>query len=108
MGLGPATRDLAAFIVSSLSVDDRRSALDDLLHAYSVQLAERGVNGCTRTALREHVRLALLRYLAGVVNWLGSPGLTHLEGRERAVADAAIGDGRLVAALIDENVDRIL
>ncbi|CAA9575087.1 MAG: hypothetical protein AVDCRST_MAG33-2958 [uncultured Thermomicrobiales bacterium] len=43
--------------------------------------------------------LALVRQLAGVFGWLANTELAGLDGREREVTLAAIGDGRLIAAL---------
>lgn len=104
VAVGPAVRDLEPFLISSLSITDRGSALDDLLDLYQGELVRHGSGGYTPVEIHEHFDLALLRHLAGVVTWLGGIDPSELRDRQREVAEAAIGDGRLVAALVDRNV----
>ena len=47
----------------------------------------------------EDCRLALLWHLAGTAGWLAGVGPARLVGRERALVEAAVGDGRLVETL---------
>lgn len=104
ISLGPAVVDVAPFLCGSLTVEQRRAAEADLLRQYHALLVEHGVAGYSAQQLREDCRLALLRHLAGIVGWLGSVDLDHLIGREQALVEAALGDGRLVAALQDYDV----
>jgi thiamine kinase-like enzyme len=106
--LGPAAVDFALFVFGSLTVEQRRAAEDDLLHAYHALLAACGVSAYSVQQLREDCRLALLWNLAGIVSWLGAVDFDHLIGRERALVDAALGNGRLIAALQDYDVVTIL
>jgi len=100
---GPAAVDLAALVVGSLSPAERRAAEDDLLDNYHAILRERGVRGYSRHQLRQDYRLALLRHVAGLLGWLATADRDSLAGRERALLDAAFGDGRLAAALADHD-----
>ena len=104
VAVGPAMRDLAIFIGSGVSVAGHRSAVDALLATYHRRLGQRGNHGYTLAHVRDHFRLALLRHLAGVVTWLGGVDWSQLSGRERAVTEAAVGDGRLVAALTESDI----
>jgi aminoglycoside phosphotransferase (APT) family kinase protein len=104
VALGPAVVDVALFVFGSLAVDQRRSAEGALFQQYCALLAEHGVSGYSVDQLREDCRLALLWTLAGTVGWLSSVDLDSLLGRERALVEAALGDGRLVAALQDYDV----
>jgi hypothetical protein len=88
ISVGPRVIDVATFLVLSLAVEDRRAA-DSALVDDDVQ--------------RDY-RPALVSLLAGVVGWLARPDLDDLHGRERALADAALGDGRLIAALRDHEL----
>ncbi len=98
---GAAAVDVALFVFGSLAVEDRRMAEEGLLRRYHALLVEHGVGGYSLERLRDDCRSALLWQLAGTVGWLAGVDPDRLAGRERALVDAAIGDGRLVAALLD-------
>jgi hypothetical protein len=100
---GAAAVDLAFFLVGSLAPDDRRMAEEGLLRRYYECLVEHGMTGYPLARLRDDYRLALLRFLAGIVGWLAGVDFDRLTGRERSLAEAAVGDGRLVAALLDHD-----
>ncbi len=99
--LGAGAVDVVQLVFGSLVVEQRRAAADDLLGLYHALLVAHGVSDYSMQQLREHCRLALLWNLAGTVGWLSSVDLEQLRGRERALVDAALGDGRLMAALQD-------
>ena len=105
---GPGAIDLALFLFGSLAVEERRAAERALIGRYHALLVEHGVIGYTLDQLRDHCRLALLWHLAGVVGWLGSAEVERLVGRERALVEAAVEDGRLFAALLDHDVAAVL
>jgi phosphotransferase family enzyme len=98
---GPAAVDLAPFIVGALAVEERRRVADDLVRRYHTRLLDAGVAGYPIEHLREECRLALVRQVAAVVIWLAEADTEHLAGREGALVAAALGDGRLIAALLD-------
>lgn len=100
---GPAALELAFFLVGSLVPDNRRHTEPDLLRRYHAALTERGVTGYPLDRLITDYRLALLVQLAGTVTWLAHADPDERTGRERALMDAALGDGRLIAALIDHD-----
>jgi Phosphotransferase enzyme family len=106
--IGSPAWDVALFLFDSLSIDDRRVAEDALLQGYATLLAEHGVPGYTVEDLRADCRLALLAWLAGTIGWLTSLDATELAGRERALQQAVLADGRLVAALLDHDVSAVL
>ncbi len=105
---GPAAVDIAQFVVGSLAPVSRRAAEAALLAEYHARLVAGGVMGYTMDNLRQDYRLALLWLLAGTVGWLASADMEHLAGRERALVEAAIGDGRLATALLDHEVISLL
>jgi hypothetical protein len=96
--------DLALFLVGSLSVDDRRGAEGELLDGYVSLLARHGVQGYKVQDLGIDCGLALLALLAGTVGWLTRLNRSELTDRERALQHAALADGRLVAALLDQDL----
>jgi hypothetical protein len=106
--VGSAAWDVVLFVFGSLSVEDRRDAEAALLDRYAALLAEHGVRGYTVEDLRADCRLAMLAWLAGMVGWLTSLDATELTGRERALQQAVLGDGRLVAALLDHDASVLL
>ena len=101
VGRGAAAVDVALFVFGSLAPEARRGAEEDLLQRYHARLVEHGVAGYPLERLRADCRLALLWQMAGTVGWLAGVDPVRLVGRERVLADAAIGDGRLVSALLD-------
>jgi aminoglycoside phosphotransferase (APT) family kinase protein len=104
---GPAALDVARAVVTSLSPQDRRDHEDRLLTGYHRAVRERGVaERDPAQAHREYV-LALIVYIAGVVGWTAGSGGTAT-GREAALRDAALGDGRLVSALLDHDADAVV
>jgi hypothetical protein len=104
--VGNPAWDVALFLFGSLAVDDRRAAEGQLLDDYSAQLVEHGVRGYGRTSLLEDCRLALGALLAAQIGWLAQPAPVH--PRERALREAVLSDGRLVAALRDHEVGSLL
>lgn len=106
--LGPAAIDIAQFMFGSLDVGERRRAEGALFRHYHALLTANGVAGYGADRLRHDCRLALLRQLAGTVGWLAGVDAASLAGRERALVEAAIGDGRLIAALLDYDVAALL
>ena len=100
--------DLTLLVFGSLAVEERRAAGDGLLASYHAMLVEHGVSGYTLDDLRVHCRLALLWNLAGTVGWLSSARVADLVGRERALVEAALSDGRLVSALSDYGAAALL
>lgn len=105
---GPAAYDLAVFLSGALDTDTRRAAERELLHGYHEMLLQRGVADYSRDQLRRDYRLALLCIFAGNVNWLGSVDLDTLAGRELALVNAVIDNGRLFSALLDNGVGELL
>jgi aminoglycoside/choline kinase family phosphotransferase len=101
---GPAAIDVVRAVHTSLDADDRRQVEQDLMTRYVALLEEHGVQGYAVHQLRHHVRLALLRLVAGTVGWLTNADADLLTGREEALLAAAFGDGRLLSALQDHNL----
>ena len=60
VGLGPPGRDLAYFLATSLSPEDRRRHEEALLATYHQALADHGVTGYTQEECREDYRLGML------------------------------------------------
>ena len=108
VSVGPAAWDVALFLCTSLDVEDRRAAEDDLLEEYVALLAAQGVSGCSVEDLRLECRLALLVLLAGTVGWLSTPRRSEQTGRERALRHAVLANSRLAAALTDQDVGALL
>jgi aminoglycoside phosphotransferase (APT) family kinase protein len=79
--VGHPTLDFVNFVYSSLTIDDRRAIEAEL----KPELLPQGV----------------INAFAGHVLWFARPDLHELEGRERALADQALSDGRLVSGLLD-------
>jgi len=104
---GAAAVDVVLLVVGSLAPEERRAAEIDLLRRYHERLVAHGVRGYPLERLQDDVRLALLWQLAGTVGWLAGADPDRLAGRERALAEAAVGDGRLVAALLDHAAGRL-
>ena len=98
-GIGPAAVDIATFLSGAIDPACDASIEADLLTTYHDTLVASGVSGYGRDALARDYGLALVRQLAGVFGWLANTELAELDGREREVTLAAIGDGRLIAAL---------
>ena len=90
--LAPAVLDVVMFTFGSLSVQDRRSAADDLLAQHS----------------RDEIRRALLSMFAGIVGGLARPNLDEITGRERALYEATLDDEQYVSALLDYGTSAIL
>lgn len=105
---GPPAWDVAFFLCGSLSMDDRRVAEAELLERYVTLLAAHGVSGYCFDDLRRDCGRALLVLLAGTVGMLATADPAALTARERAIHEAAFGDGRLVAALLDHEVAALL
>jgi aminoglycoside/choline kinase family phosphotransferase len=101
---GPAAADLAEVVFGSLSVAERRASETDLLTRYTARLRDHGIDDYPPELLHRDCRLALLRQVAGRVGWLANADPVALSGRESALVQAAFGDGRLVAALLDHQL----
>ncbi|HEY1574281.1 MAG TPA: aminoglycoside phosphotransferase family protein [Pseudonocardiaceae bacterium] len=101
---GPAAVDLARAIVTSLQPDDRREHEDRLVAGYHRAMRTLGVGERDPAEAHGEYVLALIVYFAGVVGWTAR-GDTSMTGREAALRDAALGDGRLVSALLDHDAD---
>jgi Ser/Thr protein kinase RdoA (MazF antagonist) len=106
--VGTPAWDVTLFLVDSLSVEDRRSAEGKLLAGYHALLVANGVVDYALDELRLECRLSLLLLLAGTVGWLANIDAAELTDRERALRDAALGDGRLAAALDDHDIETML
>jgi aminoglycoside phosphotransferase (APT) family kinase protein len=100
--VGSPAWDVALFLFGSLAVDDRRAAERELLDEYVELLGEHGVRDYDGARLLEDCRLALVVLLAAQVGWLAQP--VPDRDRERALRDAVLSEGRLVAALRDHDV----
>ncbi|MGH2560134.1 MAG: aminoglycoside phosphotransferase family protein [Thermomicrobiales bacterium] len=105
---GPAAVDVAYVLFGSLDIDVRRAREAELLRHYHALLIEHGVTGYSIDELHDDCRRALLQQLAGTVGWLANADVDLFTGRERALVEAAIGDGRLVSALLDHDVASLL
>jgi hypothetical protein len=108
VAVGPPAWDVMLFLVDSLSTEDRRAAESGLLHRYVTLLAEHGASDYSVDDLRLEFRQSLLLLLAGTVGWLANLNAPDLSGRERALHDAALADGRLAAALGNHEVETLL
>lgn len=96
----PVTTD---FLVGSLSVRDRRDHECRILDAYRQKL-RLGADE-DRVRFEADYALALIVRFAGVVGWLATTGSSAPTRREADLLAAALGDGRLVTALIDQDCD---
>jgi hypothetical protein len=105
---GLAAVDLSMFVVTSLGPDDRRKAETELLAEYHTVLEEQGVRGYSRDDLLRDYRYGLLRYFGTAVIWLGFVDRSTLAGRELALVDGVIDDGRLVTAVEDHELLSLL
>lgn len=92
---GPCAIDVFPFLAMSLSPEDHARHAADLLADLSV--------GGTSV---DDGRRRLLCYFAGVIGWRNRPPGTH--PRETALRTAALGDGRLINALLQWDAARIL
>ena len=95
---GPAAWDVALFLCGSLSPGDRRPVEDELLGRCAA------VVDCSLEEFRRQCGLALAVQLAGLIAWLSREPREGSSPRERAMRESVIGDGRLVAALLDLTV----
>jgi hypothetical protein len=100
--------DVAFFLSDSLTVENRRAAEQNLLDRYVTLLAAHGVRNYTVEELRTDYGRALLLRLAGTVGWLATVTGDDLTSRERALQEAALGNGRLAAALLDHDALALL
>jgi phosphotransferase family enzyme len=92
---GPVAFDVALFLYGSLSPDERRAVEDEVLAWYAAELA------CPIEEFRRHCVLALVVEFAGLIGWLLREPAADASPRVQAVREAVLGDGRLVAALVD-------
>jgi aminoglycoside/choline kinase family phosphotransferase len=100
--------DVAFFLSDSLTVENRRAAEQMLLELYVTLLAAHGVRNYTVEELRTDYGRALLLRLAGTVGWLTTVAGDDLTSHERALQEAALGNGRLAAALLDHDALALL
>jgi ecdysteroid kinase len=108
VAVGSPAWDVTLFLVDSLGIEDRRAAEGELLDRYLARLGQHGVSDYPLEELRLEYRLALLLLLAGTVGWLANLDANDLGGRERALYEAALADGRLAAALLDHEAEGLL
>jgi hypothetical protein len=92
---GPNAIDVFPFLAMSLSPEDHTRHAADLLADLSIG-----------SASLDDGRRRLLCYFAGVIGWRNRPPGTH--PREAALRAAALGDGRLINALLQWDVAWIL
>jgi aminoglycoside phosphotransferase (APT) family kinase protein len=104
---GPAAIDLARAVVTSLRPQDRREHEERLLAGHYRAMRKLGVPERDPADARREYGLALIVYFAGVLGWAASSDGTAT-GREAALRDAALGDGRLVSALLDHDADTLV
>jgi len=52
--------------------------------------------------------LMLPRMLAGIIGWLANSDPDRLSGREQRLVEAALGDGRVISALLDHDMLQLL
>jgi len=103
VSVGSPAADVAFFLSDALSVEDRRAVEQRVLERYITLLAAHGVRNYTAAELRADYGRALLLRLAATVGWLATVRGDDLTRRERALQEAALGNGRLVAALLDHD-----
>lgn len=109
---GPAAVDLAQLVTTSLTVADRQANEADLLRGYAQALRELRVPAADLADLRDQYVLALIARFAAVVGWVAATTddttTDDAAGMDRAeaVRVAALGDGRLMSALLDHDADR--
>jgi hypothetical protein len=109
VAVGPPAADVVMSLFTSLSVEDRRAGEAELLDRYVTLLAAHGVRGYSMHDLRRDCGLALLTLLAGTVVGLANLDTEGLTERERELHESALAaDSRLVAALLDHDVGRLL
>ncbi len=87
-GRGLAAVDLSHAVVSALRGDTWR-ALPELVGRYHARLEAGGVAGYPRARLEEDLQVGALRWLMGVVGWLGRPDAGEMTGRKASLAGAA-------------------
>ncbi|MGE5156182.1 MAG: phosphotransferase family protein [Betaproteobacteria bacterium] len=105
---GPAALDAIRIVTGSLTPVDRHSHEPSLLSGYKNALRARGVPEHDLDTFEEQCGLVLLTSFAGIIGWIASTRATELHGREQALRDAALGDGSLIAALLDHDVDALI
>jgi hypothetical protein len=101
---GPAALDVAMFLSGSIGHDEIAASTEYLLAAYHRTLVHCGVADYSHGDLMRDYRISLLRLVIGVVIWLGNADLAALSGRELALVEAAVGNGRLIAAVESQNL----
>jgi hypothetical protein len=107
--VGPPASDIALLIYTSLGVESRRDGEADLLDRYATLLSEHGVSDYSTADLRTDCDLALLLIFAGTVGGLTTIDRSEMTARELALyKDALTTEGRLVSALLDHKVERLL
>jgi hypothetical protein len=96
-------------ICDSLGVEERRAGETDLLDRYLTLLSEHGVRDYSAADLGSDCELALLLILAGTIGGLTTVDRSELTARELALqGNALAAEGRLVSALLDHEVERLL
>jgi len=107
--VGPPASDVALLIYGSLGVEERRGSETDLLDHYATLLSEHGVSDYSTADLRADCELALLLIFAGTVGGLTTIDPSEMTARELALHESALTtEGRLVSALLDHKVERLL
>ena len=105
---GPAIVDIGPFIAGSLQPDDRRRAEHSLLETYHAQLVANGIGDYSLARMQHDFALMLPCMLAGIIGWLANSDPDRLSGREQRLVEAALGDGRVISALLDHDVLQLL
>jgi len=96
---GPSVIDIFPFLAMSLSPEDHARHAADLL-------ADLPLGDTALEAALDNGRRRLLCYLAGVIGWRNRP--PSGQAREAALRQAALGDGRLISALLHWDAARVL
>jgi len=107
--VGPPASDVALLIYSSLDVEERRASEARLLDRYASLLSEHGVSNYSIAKLCADCEMALLLILAGTVGGLTTIDPNEMTARELVLHENALAtDTRLVSALLDHKVERLL
>jgi hypothetical protein len=108
VSVGNPASDVALFLYDSLAAEDRSAAETMLINNYVRLLSKDGARDYTVQQLRDDCGRALLLRLAGTIGWLTTVTGDDLTERERALQDAVLNNGRLVAALLDHDTLALL
>lgn len=104
----PATFDVAGFISGALDPHPRRESEDALLQRYHASLVRHGVGDYPFDDFLRHYRLTLVCILSNIVIWLGSGDLSGAAGRELALINGMIDNGRLFTLVTDHDLGSVV